>query len=263
MSRTENRPEVLARRSPTAGPDAARPSTARGGVRTTIRRRLQRAIDLGPNGPVATVRSHATAFRARRRFRIDDGSGIVPERWFSRLYDASDDPWDYTTSRYEARRYALTLAALPRERYSHVYEPGCSIGRLSIDLAPRCDRLLCSDYSPAAVALARQRLGHLAHVQVEQHTLPADYPDDRFDLVLLGDVGMYLTPSRLDELVERVVKSLVPGGHFVAVHGHHVSPDIYQSGDQVHRRIRRQPALRKLAGYRDGAFRLDVWERDG
>jgi hypothetical protein len=134
---------------------------------------------------------------------------------------------------------------------------------LSVDLAERCERLLCSDYSPAAVELARRRLGHLAHVRVERHSLPGEYPGDRFDLVLLGDTGMFLSPARLDELTRVVVASLEPGGHFVAVHGHQISPDTYQSGDQVHARIRRHPALRKLAGYRDGAFRLDVWERDG
>jgi hypothetical protein len=231
-------------------------------VKSAVRGQVRRVVDLGPTGPVAAVRSRATAYRARRRFRRDDGSGIVPEAWFAQFYEASEDPWDYTSSAYEARKYALTLAALPRERYSYAYEPGCSIGKLSVDLAQRCERLLCSDYSPAAVELAVQRLGHLAHVRVERHSLPADYPGDRFDLVLLGDLGMYLSPSRLDQLTERVVASLVPGGHFVAVHGHHVSPDIYQSGDQVHARLRRHRRLHNVGGYRDRAFRLDIWERE-
>lgn len=47
------------------------------------------------------------------------------------------------------------------------------------------------------------------------------------------------------------------------MHGHHLSADIFQSGDQVHTRIRSHPALRKLGGYRDSAFRLDIWERRG
>jgi hypothetical protein len=240
-----------------------RPSaTSRVGLRPALRSCLQRAVNLGSDGPVAALRSQAKALAARRSFRHDDGSGIVPETWFAQLYQASDDPWDYTSSAYETRKYALTLAALPNPRYDRAYEPGCSIGRLSIDLASRCHHLLCSDYSPAAVELARRHLGHLPHVRVERHELPRDYPDERFELVVLGDLCMFLSPARLDELADRVVASLLPGGHLVAVHGHHLSPDIFQSGDQVHARLRRHPQLRKLGGYRDGAFRLDLWERD-
>jgi SAM-dependent methyltransferase len=239
------------------------PATSPTGLKAAARGRLQRVVDLGPDGQVALLRSRAKAFRARRRFRPDDGSGVVPETWFAQLYEASDDPWDYLSSAYEARKYALTLAALPLARYHHAYEPGCSIGKLSTDLAQRCDHLVCSDYSPAAVELARRRLAHLPHVRVELHELPVDYPDEHFDLVVLGDLCMYLSPTRLNELAARVASSLVPGGHLVAVHGHHLSPDIFQSGDQVHARLRRQPSLRKLGGYRDGAFLLDIWERDG
>ena len=154
------------------------------------------------------------------------------------------------------------LAALPNDRYRSAYEPGCSIGMLSQELAERCDVLRCSDFSPHAVELARARLSDLDGVSVERHTLPDDFPEnDVFDLVVLGDVGMFLSPSRLDELTRKIAASLVPGGHLVAAHGHHLSPDIYQSGDQVHARIRRHPLLRKLGGYRDHALRLDIWER--
>lgn len=233
----------------------------RQGVKSAVRNGLQRVVDLGPYGPAASLRSQVEALRGRGRFRRDDGTGIVPESWFDQLYASSDDPWHYESNAYEARKYALTLAALPLQRYERAYEPGCSIGTLSASLAPRCGRLLCSDFAPAAVTLARERLASFPHVTVERHELPRDYPRECFDLVLLGDVCMYLSAARLDELTEEVVASLDVGGHLVAVHGHHLSPDIFQSGDQVHARIRRHPALGKLAGYRDRAFRLDIWER--
>lgn len=238
----------------------ARRGAAPAAPRERLRGVVQRFVDLGPAGPLALARARLSARRAGWR-RRDDGTGITPESWFARLYEGDADPWGYGASRYEERRYELTLAALPRARYRHGYEPGCSIGLLSLGLAGRCDRLVCSDYSPAAVAAAGERLAHLPHVHVARHELPRDYPDDRFDLVVLGDVGMYLAPRRLDELTDRVAASLEGGGHLVAVHGHHLSPDIFQSGDQVHARIRRHPALRAVAGYRDAAFRLDVWER--
>jgi predicted TPR repeat methyltransferase len=210
---------------------------------------------------LAKARSQITANLARRKFRREEGDGFVPESWFARLYAKSDDPWDYTHSAYEYRKYALTAAALPNARYGKAYEPGCSIGKFSVTLAQRVDHLLCADFSPEAVGLARQRLRDHPNAAVERHTLPQDYPDEQFDLVVLGDVCIFLTPARLHELLDRAVGSLPPGGHLVAAHGHRFSPDIFMSGDQVHARIRRHPALRKLGGYRDHAFRLDIWER--
>ena len=228
--------------------------------RSTVGGQLQRVVDIGPDSVVGKVRSQLRARRAS--LRRDDGTGIVSEDWFADIYAGTADPWDYMTSDYERRKYSLLLAALPNERYRRAYEPGCSIGILSTGLAERCDELRCSDFLPQAVDLARARLLGLEGVSVERHTLPEDFPEDEvFDLVVLGDVCMFLTPKRLDDLTRRIVASLVPGGHVVALHGHHLSADIFQSGDQAHARIRRHPALRKLGGYRDQSFRLDIWER--
>ena len=77
----------------------------------------------------------------------------------TRLYDESPDPWGFETSWYERRKYALTLASLPRERYTSAYEPGCSIGVLTRLLADRCDSLLASDIIPRAVEAASRRVG--------------------------------------------------------------------------------------------------------
>ena len=42
---------------------------------------------------------------------------------------------------YEARKYGLTVAALPRRRYRRAFEPGCGSGLLTALLAPRVDRI--------------------------------------------------------------------------------------------------------------------------
>jgi hypothetical protein len=51
--------------------------------------------------------------------------------YFSDRYAASADPWGLAERWYESRKYALSLALLPRERYRAAFEPGCSIGVLS------------------------------------------------------------------------------------------------------------------------------------
>ena len=50
--------------------------------------------------------------------------------YFERVYAASPDPWGFTTRWYEERKYALSLAMLPRRHYADAFEPGCSIGEI-------------------------------------------------------------------------------------------------------------------------------------
>jgi SAM-dependent methyltransferase len=184
----------------------------------------------------------------------------APTRWET-FYADGYDPYGYRTSGYEQRKFDLTVASLPQLRYRNAYEPGCSIGELTERLAPRCDRLLASDVSQQAVERNRRRLEHLPHVEIVRHELPADFPEGPFDLVLFSEMGYYLPRSTLAELIERMVTSLEPGGNLVAVHGRGVSPEIFQPGDLVHRRILLTRGLRHLGSYREPAFRIDLFAR--
>jgi len=79
--------------------------------------------------------------------------------YFRDRYAASADPWGLAERWYENRKYALSVAMLPREQYGTAFEPGCSIGVLTVHLARRCDSLLACDAMPEAVASARARRG--------------------------------------------------------------------------------------------------------
>jgi SAM-dependent methyltransferase len=118
---------------------------------------------------------------------------LGPE-YFEKAYAASDDPWGFTSRWYEKRKYALTLAMLPRRRYTQAFEPGCSIGVLTGLLAPRCDRLLSWDISPEAVRQARERA---PAAQVERAMIPDDWPPGTFDLIVFSEVLYYLGPEDL------------------------------------------------------------------
>src|SRR5947209_12345834 len=100
----------------------------------------------------------------------------VPHTHFDALYLRSSDPWQLASAWYERRKYAVTVAALPRERYRSGLEPGCSIGELTRLLAPRCDRLMAFDFADAAVRAARASLGGWPNVRVERRSLPANTP---------------------------------------------------------------------------------------
>ena len=93
------------------------------------------------------------------RRRAHEQAGHRPVASSTGLYRDGADPWSFETSAYEARKRAVTLASLPHGRYRRAFEPGCSIGTLTEQLADRCDRLLAADVSERAVARNRARLG--------------------------------------------------------------------------------------------------------
>ena len=65
------------------------------------------------------------------------------------MYSRSADPWELETRWYEQRKYAITLALLPDQRYRHAFEPGCSVGVLTELLTQRCTRVTATDIAPA------------------------------------------------------------------------------------------------------------------
>ena len=165
---------------------------------------------------------------------------------------------EYTTSWYEQRKRSLTLAALPRLRYESGLEIGCSIGTLSVELAQRCGAYLAVDASSAALAHAAERLAHLPAVRTRQLTVPQDWPDGSFDLIVVSEVGYYLAPDELAELFARVESSLLPGGTLVLCHWRHPISGWELDGDGVHAAARRQLRWADRGLYRERDFLLEV-----
>ncbi len=112
---------------------------------------------------------------------------------FVQLYDASFDPWQLSTSWYEKRKYAITIASLPKATYRYCYEPGCAIGELTKLLATRCGNLLAVDAVSAAVIIARNATKKFSNVKVQQAILPFDLPTQTFDLIVLSELLYYFS----------------------------------------------------------------------
>lgn len=145
-------------------------------------------------------------------------TGSLAPKYFDRLYAQRADPWDFETSPYEAAKYTATLAALPRLHYANALEVGCSIGVLTRQLAPRCERLLATDLSEVALAQARVRCADLPPVTFERRDVYANFPDGRFDLILLSEVGYYFSSPDLESLRAKIASALAPRGHLLLVH---------------------------------------------
>ena len=177
------------------------------------------------------------------------------------LHDSSSDPWQVRTSWYEQRKRAVTLSALPHERYRRAVEVGGSVGALAEDIATRCDRLVVMDESEAAVAAARSSLRGLDHVDVVRGSVPEDWPAGRFDLVVVSEVGYFLSPARLRRVVSRVDTSLTDDGAVVLCHWRHPVRGWPLDGPRVHDLWTGWSALPVVATHLEADFRIDVLSR--
>lgn len=179
--------------------------------------------------------------------------------YFDELYAKRADPWRLATRWYEKRKRAITVASLPAERYERALEIGSSIGMLTVDLAERCDNLLALDVADAAVRSARERVP--GNVTVEQRDATTDYPDGEFDLVVLSEVGYYLSESVLARLLAAIAASLSETGVLLACHWRHPVDGYLQSGDAVHEAVGAL-GLHRLARHEEDDFILEVFSRD-
>jgi SAM-dependent methyltransferase len=184
-----------------------------------------------------------------------------PAEDFEQRYQRHIDPWNFSESPYERQRYLVTLAALLRPRYRHAFEPGCSVGELTAQLAARCDRVSATDIAPTAVARARARCGHLDNVQFECTDLAGDRPEGTFDLIVFSELGYYFDATDLARIVVALARSLTSDGEFIAVHWLGASPDHVLHGDTVHDVLRTHLPLSWVRGERHPGFRIDTWQR--
>ena len=183
----------------------------------------------------------------------------VSLRQFDDAYAANPDPWRFETSDYEQRKYAITVASLPRRRYRRCFEPGCSVGALTSMLATRCDHIVALESSFIAWESTSGRLAQLDNVSVIHGSLPENWPDDQFDLIVWSELGYYWDAPDLSTLINRASLLLTPHGHLVAVHWLGRSSDHLLHGSEVHEVISQQLG-RPIIRHADTNFHLDIWE---
>lgn len=183
----------------------------------------------------------------------------LPASYFDDFYGDRDDPWGFADRWYEQRKFALTMAALPRARYRSAFEPGCSVGVLSTMLARRCDHVLATDVAQAALDQAARRVP--SNVELRRWALGDEWDGRTHDLIVFSEVAYYLDENDLAVALAAATKALEPVGTLVAVHWRHRVSDYPQTGDAVHALLRSAQGLAPLASYADDDFLLDVFER--
>ena len=183
--------------------------------------------------------------------------------FFEQLYQENPDPWQFATSEYEAKKYATTLNALPRNLYQAGFEIGGSIGILTEKLARRCQSLLSVDVSPTAQAQAIDRCQHLNNIKFELMSVPKSFPTGSFDLIVLSEVGYYWSWEDLRTAQCSIVEGLRPQGHLLLVHWIADRGILSLTGDEVHDDFLRlvPDKLKRIKSLTEDKYRLDLFEK--
>lgn len=217
--------------------------------------------------PMVHARMRAHVERDAEVFFAPEGTvaaaASVGQAYFDDIYARHDDPWGFDSRWYEERKRAVLLASLPGHRYRSTFEAGCSTGALTVHLADRSERVLAVDLAAAALERARRRVGGRDHVELRRATLPDEWPQGPFDLVVLSEVAYYWAGSDLDRGLTAAVASLSPDGHLVACHWRHPVAEYPRSGDSVHDALAARPDLVRLVRHEEDDFVLEVFARPG
>ncbi len=192
---------------------------------------------------------------------VANSSPTTSEEFFEAKYRRDADPWNFTDSEYELSRYAATMAALEGQHFECAFEPGCSIGILTRQLAGICGRVDAIEISMTAVRQAQERCRDLTNVNIRHGSLPDDIPDATLDLIVFSEIGYYFEIDDLRQLVATLVARLTSGGVFLAVHWLGSSDDHLLSGDDVHQVLSEAWELKLAKAQRFSRFRLDKWTR--
>jgi 2-polyprenyl-3-methyl-5-hydroxy-6-metoxy-1,4-benzoquinol methylase len=183
------------------------------------------------------------------------------QAFFESMYSENADPWRFATSQYERKRYEAILRAVVDRRFKSAFEPGCSIGVLTEQLAKHCDRVDAIDISPTAVKLAQMRCRQTSNAYITCDSLTHPIAADMFDLVVFSELGYYFAEQTLRDILFNLVSRVEPAGTMVASHWLGSSSDHLLSGDRVHEIIGESDELILNRTERYVDFRLDCWSR--
>lgn len=185
----------------------------------------------------------------------------IQEDYFETLYTKSTDPWNFEQSKYEKEKYERTVASIPDKKYELALEIGCSIGVFTEILASRCNNLMAMDISKTALAKAAQRLANLPQVKLITGAIPVDFPSGKFDLIVMSEVGYYLSMEDLLKTRTLIIEHLRPNGILLLVHWTHFVVDYPLTGDEVHNCFK-QSSLSVVNGMKTDDYRIDVFIKD-
>ncbi len=112
-------------------------------------------------------------------------------------------------------------------------EVGCSVGELTAALSERSDLVVGVDVSETALAAAARRCAGRS-VRLERLRVPGQWPEGSFDVVVMSEIGYFLTGRELAETLWQACSSLTDDGALLLVHWRHEVEGWPLDGADVH-----------------------------
>lgn len=177
--------------------------------------------------------------------------------YFDTIYAESDDPWHFSTSAYEAQKYAATIEMLGPALYGRGLEIGCSIGVLTRMLGERCHELISVDINARALDRARRHCADRSNIGFELADVPTTFPAGTFDLIVLSEVGYYWSDADLS-LAQTRIAAAGSNGTLALVHYLPKVDDYVRDGDAVHEAFLRDARFERRRAMRRELYRIDI-----
>jgi LmbE family N-acetylglucosaminyl deacetylase/phospholipid N-methyltransferase len=201
-------------------------------------------------------------------FPKKDAAHSLTKNYFDKLYQQQTDPWNFEQSAYENEKYQETLKVLDAH-YNSALEIGCSVGVLTNQLAARCAKLLAVDISEKPLKIAEKRCENQQQVTFKALDISKEFPKnghDAYDLILISEMGYYLTEDKLLELYQNCQKNLNNQGQILLVHWTGFVEEYPLSGKEVHRLFEKYNAeemvFSELATITRSEYELVLWQKN-
>ena len=134
---------------------------------------------------------------------------------YETMYRGSPEPWNYRRRGAELLRHERIAEELGRlaPRYGRALDIGCSLGQLTIHLAPLAEHLFAFDVSESAVRRTRQQLGS-GGLHCAVAALPGlPFRSGGFDLIVAADaIHEFVPEPQRARAVREIFQALRPGG---------------------------------------------------
>ena len=189
---------------------------------------------------------------------------LDPE-YFNKVYAANEDPWDFETSEYEAKKYLATIEALPKKKFTNALEIGCSIGILTRQLSLKCESLLATDVSKKALDKAILNCEKIENVTFKKAKFPQELPQGPFDLIVVSEVAYYLSLEDWNLAMGKFLNITTEDATILLCHWLPEVHDYPQTGDEVHDSFSEfmNGKMKNIFETRAENYRIDVWEKVG
>ncbi len=196
-------------------------------------------------------------------FDIKKDRNSLEQEYFDTLYNNNPDPWNFEKSKYEHTKFEAINKLIGDSTYKKGLELGCSIGVQTKYLAKHCGKLKAVDISETAIKRAKKLNPNLEDVHFETVDIAINFPQGKYDLISMCEIGYYFNKQTLNRLFEKIYSNLNKKGHFLLVDWTSFVREYPLTGMQVHKLFytSSENRFRKISEINHDSYEILLFEK--